>query len=160
MSLWACIEHGLAGPMACCGKASLASLTATNQFHQKAVGGSDVCHTCAAHCVVIEDHLARIASIEATAEVRLDALTKAQGKVRDLEAALDLLVKDIQGYEAWERPCYALDAAIEVLSTTSETPGEPEKPKFQYDATCCKCGKVVTIDRIPQGVFFCSYGCT
>lgn len=31
MSLWACVEHGITGPMACCKKASLASMTATMQ---------------------------------------------------------------------------------------------------------------------------------
>ena len=31
MSLWTCIEHGLTGPMACCRKQNLASLSAVTQ---------------------------------------------------------------------------------------------------------------------------------
>jgi len=33
-----------------------------------------------------------------------------------LRIALALLVEDVQGYEAWQRPCYALDTARAALS--------------------------------------------
>lgn len=33
----------------------------------------------------------------------------------ELLAALDLLVKDVRGYEAWQRPCYAFDVAVAAL---------------------------------------------
>lgn len=34
----------------------------------------------------------------------------------ELYAALDLLVKDIADYEAWQRPCHALDVAQAALA--------------------------------------------
>ena len=48
---------------------------------------------------------------DATAEnVRL------AGRVKVLEDALRLLVADVQDYEAWQRPCHALDVARAALS--------------------------------------------
>lgn len=39
-----------------------------------------------------------------------------EGRVRELQEALTLLVSDVQGYEAWKRPCFALDKAIAALA--------------------------------------------
>ena len=38
------------------------------------------------------------------------------GLVDDLAGALALLVSDVQDYEPWQRPCYALDKARAVLA--------------------------------------------
>jgi hypothetical protein len=40
-------------------------------MNDKAIGGSDVCHTCAAHCVALEDAAARIAQLEAALDRRM-----------------------------------------------------------------------------------------
>lgn len=47
---------------------------------------------------------------EAEANARLIAAAP------DLLAALKLLAADVEGYEAWQRPCHALDVAIEVIA--------------------------------------------
>jgi hypothetical protein len=39
---------------------------------------------------------------------------------RKVAEALKLLVEDVQGYSAWERPCYALDKAKEALTRWRE----------------------------------------
>ena len=39
---------------------------------------------------------------------------------RKLRAALELLVADIREYEAWQRPCFALDKAITALAQADE----------------------------------------
>jgi hypothetical protein len=43
-------------------------------MNDKAIGGSDVCHTCAAHCVALEDAAARIAQLEAALKACFPAL--------------------------------------------------------------------------------------
>lgn len=41
------------------------------------------------------------------------------------EAALELLVADVEQYEAWQRPCYALDIArAHLASRQTKTKGE------------------------------------
>ena len=44
------------------------------------------------------------------------ALAARDETIRGLRGALDLLVKDVAGYPAFERPCYALDVARAALS--------------------------------------------
>ena len=43
-------------------------------------------------------------------------------------------------------------------SSKAKHPELYNAPKFK--ATCCKCGKVDMLDHAPQGLYFCSYGCT
>ncbi len=52
------------------------------------------------------------AEVVATAAYAAPALVK----------ALELLVADVAGYEAWERPCRALDVARAALALAGETP--------------------------------------
>ncbi len=42
----------------------------------------------------------------------------------NLRDALELLVKDVEGYPAWERPCHALDVAKAALERTAPEGGE------------------------------------
>jgi len=140
MSLWACIEHGLTGPMACCGKASLASLTATDQFPQKAVGGSDVCHTCAAYVKVItedlEPRIRELEAREATWNMRHERETaiadKACARARELEGALREIAvglteeDNVADYHNRYQMCASrlCKIARDALRSTAETAGE------------------------------------
>ena len=45
-------------------------------------------------------------------------------KIRSLESALSLLVQDVQDYEAWQRPCHALDVAKAELLRQPQPGGE------------------------------------
>jgi hypothetical protein len=56
------------------------------------------------------NRLCKVASEEA------DRADTAEAKVSELVAALELLVQDVSDYEAWERPCHALDVAREALA--------------------------------------------
>lgn len=39
-----------------------------------------------------------------------------QDDIRELVGALSLLVNDVKDYEAWQRPCYALEEAQRILA--------------------------------------------
>lgn len=56
---------------------------------------------------------------------RNDEETDADGRLiaaaPDLLAALKLLVADVADYEAWERPCHALDKARAVIAKAEGT---------------------------------------
>ena len=62
----------------------------SDEYKEKAVGGYDVCFTCAAHCEEIFDLLARIEELESP--LVLNALMKSNAQlrtqVRDLEEIL------------------------------------------------------------------------
>ena len=91
---------------------------------EKAIGGHDVCHTCAAHCVVIEDLEARI---------------------RELEAALR---EAIEGHKVWES-VYGSSATSRAhlsfletaLGTSQETKVYPPSFNGWIQGPCENCGK-------------------
>jgi len=47
---------------------------------------------------------------------RLERMRATEAKLEKTRMALDTLMRDVQDYEAWQRPCYALDKARAVLS--------------------------------------------
>ena len=49
-----------------------------------------------------------------------DEIVRAVNSHDALVEALELLVADVAGYEAWERPCHALDVARAALAAARE----------------------------------------
>lgn len=54
----------------------------------------------------------------------LDDLDSQASEIERLRAALELLVLDVSEYEAFERPCYALDKARDAISKAAAIVGE------------------------------------
>ncbi len=134
MSLWACVEHGLTGPMACCRKASLASLTAVTQACSK---------------VEIDAKDARIAALETRCEQQQNdfdalysrnvfieaSLASNKQRIAELEAALRKLSQTCNG----ELGCKGYRVDEDLNLTASETAG---KHPFIGDGgqPCVTCG--------------------
>lgn len=60
-------------------------------------------------------------------EEAADTITRLRSQLeahKQCKEALELLVHDVQDYEAWERPCHALDEAKSALSRLKQMEGE------------------------------------
>ena len=57
-------------------------------------------------------------------DARLDANSRLIAAAPDLLEALKLLLADLDGYEAWERPCHAVDVARAAIAKATEEPSE------------------------------------
>jgi len=56
-------------------------------------------------------------------EVHLaDEIVRLKRDLAEAVAVLELLVADVQDYEAWQRPCYAVDRANAVLAKLKGNP--------------------------------------